>query len=469
MAEAAHLVDTRLPLGRQLTFGIQHVLIMYTGCVTVPLVFGAAAGLDRATIGLLISADLLIAGVITLVQSLGVAKLAGARLPIICGATFIGLDPMIMIAKEYGLPAVYGSMMIGGVVGVALAWPFARLVRFFPPLVTGTVLTVVGVSLIGVAGGLIIGTDPKAPTFAAPSHIALAAVVFLIAVGFLCLGRGMIAQLGVLIGLVVGILVAIPMGLIDTAGIAGTDWVGLPKPFHFGAPEFPIAGVIAMSVVLAVVFAESTASMLAISEITGKPISKGDLARGLVGDGLSGVLGGMFTAFIDTIFNQNVGAVAATRVHSRYVTATSGAILVVLGVLPRFGAIVAAVPAPVVGGVGLVLFATIAIVGVDTLRKADLGDRVNATIVATALGVGLLPVLAKDMFVHFPSSAQILLTSGITLGATTAFTLNLLFNHTKLGVLARGEATPKSAAQPIAEPADHREIVTAAPATAATA
>ncbi|WP_433661950.1 uracil-xanthine permease family protein [Nocardia sp. CA-128927] len=459
MAETAHLVDTRLPFGRQLTFGIQHVLIMYTGCITVPLVFGAAAGLDRATIGLLISADLLIAGVITLVQSLGIGKLAGARLPIICGATFIGLDPMILIAKEYGLPAVYGSMMIGGVVGVALALPFARLVRFFPPLVTGTVLTVVGVSLIGVAGGLIIGTDSKAADFAAPSHIGLAAVVFVIAVGFMCLGRGMVSQLGVLIGLVVGIVIAIPMGLIDTDGIAGTDWVGLPKPFHFGAPEFPITGVVAMSVVMAVVFAESTASMLAISEITGKPISKGDLARGLVGDGLSGVLGGVFTAFVDTIFNQNVGAVAATRVYSRYVTATSGAILVVLGVLPRFGAFVAAVPEPVVGGVGLVLFATIAIVGVDTLRKADLGDRVNATIVATAVGVGLLPVMAKDMFVHFPDAAQILLTSGITLGAITAFTLNMVFNHTRLGTFARGDSTPKLAEESTAaESTGHSDI-----------
>ncbi|WP_107654402.1 uracil-xanthine permease family protein [Nocardia suismassiliense] len=455
MAEGTHAVDTRLPFGRQLTFGVQHVLIMYTGCITVPLVFGAAAGLDRATIGLLISADLLIAGVITLVQSLGVGKLAGARLPIICGATFIGLDPMILIAKEYGLPAVYGSMMIGGVVGVALAVPFARLVRFFPPLVTGTVLTVVGVSLIGVAGGLIIGNDAKSPTFAAPSHIGLAAVVFLIAVGFLCLGRGMVAQLGVLIGLVVGIAIAIPMGLIDTDGIAGADWVGPPKPFHFGAPEFPITGVVAMSVVMAVVFAESTASMLAISEITGKPIGKGDLARGLVGDGLSGGLGGVFTSFVDTIFNQNVGAVAATRVFSRYVTATSGVILVVLGLMPRFGAIVAAIPEPVVGGVGLVLFATIAIVGIDTLRKADLADRVNATIVATALGVGLLPVMAKDMFVHFPSAAQILLTSGITLGAATSFTLNVLFNHTRLGVFARGKteaAAPQAGTEPSATP-----------------
>ncbi|WP_194826096.1 uracil-xanthine permease family protein [Nocardia sp. XZ_19_231] len=438
----AHPVDTRLPFARQLAFGIQHVLIMYTGCITVPLVFGAAAGLDRATIALLISADLLVAGIITLVQSLGVGKLAGARLPIVCGATFVGLNPMILIAKEYGLDAVYGSMLIGGVVGVALAWPFARVVRFFPPLVTGTVLTVVGVSLIGVAGGLIIGTDPKSSSFASPSNIGLAAVVVLIAVGFVCLGRGVWSQLGVLIALVAGIVIALPMGLVNTAGVGTADWIGIPQPFHFGSPQFPVTAVVAMSIVMAVVFAESTASMLAISEITGKPLSRGDLARGLVGDGLSGVLGGIFTAFVDTIFNQNVGAVSTTRVYSRYVTAVSGAILVVLGLVPRIGEVVAVIPKPVVGGVGLVLFATVAVVGVTTLLKADLTDRVNATVAATAIGIGLLPVFTKDMFDKFPTSAQILLDSGVTLGAATAFLLNLVFNHTRLGTLARATTTP---------------------------
>lgn len=438
----SHPVDTRLPFGRQLAFGIQHVLIMYTGCITVPLVFGAAVGLDQATIGLLISADLLVAGIITLIQSLGVGKLAGARLPIVCGATFVGLNPMILIAKEYGLEAVYGSMLIGGVVGVALAWPFARVVRFFPPLVTGTVLTVVGISLIGVAGGLIIGNDPTAEGFGAPSNIGLAAVVVLIAVVFVCLGRGVWSQLGVLIALGVGIAIAIPMGLVSTAGVGAADWIGIPTPFHFGAPQFPITAVVAMSIVMAVVFAESTASMLAISEITGKPVGKGDLARGLVGDGLSGVLGGVFTAFVDTIFNQNVGAVSATRVYSRYVTAVSGAILVVLGLVPRIGEVVAVIPKPVVGGVGLVLFATVAVVGINTLRQANLLDRVNATIAATAIGIGLLPVFTHGMFDKFPTSAQILLDSGVTLGALTAFVLNLIFNHTPLGTLARAAIIP---------------------------
>ncbi|MEC3915270.1 uracil-xanthine permease family protein [Nocardia sp. CDC160] len=443
-----HPVDTRLPWHRLLVFGIQHVLIMYTGCVTVPLVFGAAAGLDKTTVALLISADLLVAGIITMVQSLGLGRFAGARLPIITGATFVAMSPMILITKDYGIQAMYGSLLLGGVLGIALAWPFAALVRFFPPLVSGTVLTVVGISLIGVAGGLVVGSDPKAASFAAPSRIALAAAVLVVALVCTVLGRGIWSQLGVLIALIVGILIAIPMGLVSLDGVSKAAWLGAPHPFHFGAPHFPVTAVVAMTIAMAVIFAESTASMLAIGEITGKPLTRADLARGLVGDGLSAVLAGVLNSFVDTIFNQNVGALANTRVYSRYVTAVSGAILVVLGLIPRFGALVAAVPQPVIGGVGLVLFATIAVIGVDTLRKADLSDRVNLAMIAVSIGVGLLPVLTKGMFEKFPSQAQILLNSGISLAAVTAFTLNLIFNHTRLGDIARGTSTPAPTATP---------------------
>lgn len=353
---------------------------------------------------------------------------------------------MILIAKEYGLQAVYGSMLVGGIVGLALAWPFASIIRFFPPLVTGALLTVVGLSLVGVSGGLIVGSYPSSPSYASPTNIALAVLVIAVAVGFLCLGRGIWSQLGVLLALVIGTVVAVPLGLIDLGGVAGSSWVCLPAPFHFGAPEFPITAVVAMSIVMAVAFAESTASMLAVSEITGKQVTKGDIARGLAGDGVSAVLGGIFNAFIDTMFNQNVGAVATTRVYSRYVTATSGVILIALGALPKMSSIVAALPKPVVGGVGLILFATVALVGINTLRSVDLSDRINSTIAAVAVGMGLLPEFAEGLFENFPSAAQILLGSGITLAAITAFSLNLLFNHTRLGTLARAASGPGTSA-----------------------
>ncbi|MGC4934742.1 uracil-xanthine permease family protein [Gordonia sp. DT30] len=427
-----HQVDVRPPWGRLAALSIQHVLIMYTGCVTVPLVFGAALKLSQSDIAFLISADLLVAGIITAIQGFGLGKIAGVRLPIICGATFTGLTPMILIAHKYGIQAVYGSMLIGGVVGLALAIPFARIIRFFPALVTGAVLTVVGLSLIGVAGGLIVGSDSSSPDYAAPRNLLIAAIVVVIAVALLCLGRGIWAQLAILFSLIAGTAIAAAMGMFHLSGVGQAGWVGMPTPFHFGAPQFPIAAIVSMSIVMAVVFAESTASMLAVSEITGKPLSTGDLTRGLIGDGLSGILAGIFGGFIDTVFGQNVGAVETSRVHSRFVTAGSGLILIVLALIPKMGSLVAALPGPVVGAVGLVLFGTVAMVGIRTLAAVDLAKPVNLTIAATAVAVGLLPEFVPDLFTKLPDSMQIIFGSGITLTAIVAFVLNIVFYHTPL-------------------------------------
>jgi len=427
--ETRHQVDVPLPLARLLVLGAQHVLVMYTGCVTVPLVFGAAAGLDRATIGLLINADLLVAGVVTLIQALGVGRLLGVRLPVVAGATFTAVTPMILIAGEYGLQAVYGSMIAAGVFGLLVAVPFAKVVRFFPPLVTGVVITVVGLSLIGVAAGLIAGNDQTAPDYAAPSHLALAAAVVVVVVLVTRLARGFLAQLGVLVGLVLGTVAAIPLGLTDFSSVGGAPWLGISAPFHFGAPHFPIAAVISMCVVMLVTFAESTADMLAVSELTGKPITSADLARGMAADGLSGVLGGIMNAFLDTVFAQNVGLVGMTKVRSRYVAAAAGGILVVLGVVPKLGEVVASLPGPVVGACGLVMFATVAAVGVTTLRAVEYEGTDNLMIVAVALGVGLLPVVAPRIYQNFPAWAQIVAGSAITSATLVAFVLNLLFNH----------------------------------------
>ncbi|MYR06610.1 purine permease [Gordonia sp. SID5947] len=427
-----HTVDARPPWGRLVAFSIQHVLIMYTGCITVPLVFGAAVGLDSSDIAFLISADLLVAGIVTALQGFGLGRIVGVRLPIVCGATFTGLTPMILIAEKYGLQAVYGSMLIGGVVGLALAIPFSRVIRFFPALVTGSVLTVIGLSLIGVAGGLIVGSDAAAPDYASPRNLAVAAVVVVVALALLCLGRGLWSQLAVLIALFAGTALAAGLGMFDLGALGSHAWVGFPVPFHFGAPHFPIAAVVSMSIVMTVVFAESTASMLAISEITGKKLSTRDLARGLAGDGISGVLGGIFAGFIDTVFGQNVGAVATSRMHSRFVTAGSGLILIVLALIPKMGAAVAALPGPVVGGVGLVLFGTVAMIGIRTLAQIDLNDHVNVAIAATSIGIGLLPEYVPDMLERLPDAMQIIFGSGITLTAIVAFTLNLVFRHSPL-------------------------------------
>ncbi|MDN6478240.1 uracil-xanthine permease family protein [Corynebacterium variabile] len=420
-------VDRNLGWRQNLVFGIQHVLMMYVGCVSVPLTIGAALGLDQATVAMLVNADLLVAGVITLIQSLGAGRFAGARMPVVGGAAFAQVATMISISNTYGLPAIWGCMLAGGVIGLALAWPFSKLLKYFPPLVTGAVLLVLGISLIGVPGGLILG-DEGTDSYARPRYIGIAAIVVVIAFGLSALARGMVAKASLLIAAVAGVLLCWPAGLLDFSGVGDEPLFAMVTPFHFGSPEFPVVGVISMTVVMMFLFSETIASVGALSEITGKKLS---------GDALSGVLGGIFNGFYDTVFTQNVGAIKTTRVHSRYVTATSGLILLLMGFMPVTGAVIAALPDPVVGGVSIMLFTSIASVGVSTLRKADLGDTINSLILSAAVAVGLLSEFSGDIWSKFPDWAQTLLSDGVVLAALAAFFLNLLFNHTRIAEKAR--------------------------------
>lgn len=445
-------VDTNFGWRHNLAFGIQHILIMYVGCVSVPLALGAALGLDQETVAMLVNADLLVAGVITLIQSLGVGKIAGGRMPIIGGAAFVQVASMISIGQNYGLPAIWGCMLAGGVIGLVLAWPFSRLLKYFPPLVTGAVLLVLGVSLISVSAGLFVGQPlvggEDNPDYARPLYIGIAAMVVIVAVTLTCLARGVIAKASMIIATVVGVLVCWPAGLLDFSGVDDEPLFALVKPFHFGTPEFPVVGVLSMSVVMMFLFAETIASVSALSEITGKKMTQGDVARSLVGDAASGILGGMFNGFFDTVFNQNVGAVRTTRVHSRFVTATAGAMLLVMGLMPVTGAVIAALPDPVIGGISLILFTSIAAVGVNTLRKVDLTDTINSTIIALAVALGLLSKFSTGIWSNFPDWAQTLLSDGVVLAALAAFFLNLLFNHTGIAEKARAA---RNEARPTAE------------------
>ncbi|WP_190086337.1 nucleobase:cation symporter-2 family protein [Streptomyces longisporoflavus] len=416
--------------GQLVVLGLQHVIVMYTGCVTVPLVFGAAAGLDAATVAVLINADLLVAGIVTIIQGAGVGRILGVRMPVMAGAAFTAVTPMILIAGEYGLQAVYGSMLAAGLFGLLVAYPFAKAVRFFPPLVSGVVITVVGLALIGVGVNLVVGSDPEAADHAAPSRLALAAFVVIVILLVARFGRGFLAQTGVLLGVLAGTAVAVPFGLVDVSTARTADWIGVSAPFHFGAPQFPAVAVLSMCVVMLVLFAESTADLLAVAELTGRKLTTADMARGLAADGLSGVLGGVMNAFLDTVFAQNVGLVTMTKVRSRHVATVAGGMLLVLGLIPKLGALVAGLPQPVVGAAGLVMFATVATVGIGTLRTVDFDGTHNLLIVAVSIGAGMAPEVAPDLYSKLPEGVGIVLGSPVTSATLVAFGLNLAFNGT---------------------------------------
>ncbi|GLZ52504.1 nucleobase:cation symporter-2 family protein [Actinomycetospora sp. NBRC 106378] len=457
-----HPVDELLPLPRLIVLGLQHLFIMYAGAIAVPLIVGPAVGLDESDIAILVSADLLVCGVASIIQSAGIGRILGVRLPVVAGATFTVLNPMIIIANSYGgrdgLPYVYGAMIIAGIFGLIIAKPFSMVIRYFPPLVTGTVIAMIGLSLIGANIGLIAGDKtstftPEIPELNAAgqpfldadgavamttnpdagqvSHIVLAAVVVLMIVVFARFLRGFLGQTSVLIAIVLGTIIAIPMGLVDFSSVGSSGWFGIAPPFHFGPPKFAAAAIISMCIVMLVTYVESTADMLAVGELTGRDLRPNDLARGLAVDGLSAFLAGFMNSFPDTAYAENVGLVSMTNVRSRWVVTVCGVGLVILGLVPKVGAIVAALPGPVVGGAATVMFAMVTAVGIQTLHKVTFGgpNNHNLLIIAVSFSIGLIPTIQPKFYQHFSSDFQVIFGSSITSTVIVVFVLNLVFNH----------------------------------------
>jgi xanthine permease len=418
-----HPVDERPPAGPLLLYGLQHVLCMYAGAVAVPLILAQALALPREALVALINADLFCCGLATLLQTLGVGPF-GIRLPVVQGVTFAAVTPMILIGQRAGLPAIYGAVIVSGLLTVLVAGGFSRLLRFFPPAVTGTTITIIGLSLLPVAARWAGGGSGPGP--AGTTALGLAAAVLLVILLLHRLLSGLWRNLAVLLGLVGGTALAAVLGLARFDEVTRAPWLGFSAPLLFGRPTFEITAVISMCLVMAVVMVETTGDFLALGEIVGRPARDADVARGLRADGLATVLGGIFNSFPYTAYAQNVGLVQLTGVRSRFVVAAAGGILILLGLFPRLAAVVASVPAPVLAGAGLVMFGTVAASGIRILGRVDFAVPGQVMVVAVSLGMGLLPVVAPALYDPLPGPVQVLLRSGITVGSLTAVVLQLL-------------------------------------------
>ncbi|RVX39422.1 xanthine permease [Nonomuraea polychroma] len=432
MANEVHPVDARLPAAQLGTLGLQHVLAMYAGAVAVPLIVGGALKLPPDQLAYLINADLLISGIATLIQCVGVWRF-GVRLPIMQGCTFAAVTPMVLIGTtQGGLPAIYGAVIVSGLLVVAVAPYFARIVRFFPPLVTGTIITIIGMSLLPVAANWAAG-GVGSPTYGQPRNIAMAAAVLLLILAVYRLSKGFLGRVAVLVGIVAGTVVAIPLGFTDFSHVGSAGLFGISTPFAFGLPTFHVTAIISMCVVMLVSMTETTGDFVAVAEMTGSELTPRRLADGLRADGFSTALGGVFNTFPYTAFAQNVGLVGLTGVRSRWVVAAAGGILVVLGLIPVLGAVVAAIPQPVLGGAGIAMFGTVAASGIRTLTKVSFEGNHNLVIVAVSIGVAAIPVGAPEFYAGFPDWAQTVLNSGISTGSLLVIVLNLVFNHLRAG------------------------------------
>ncbi|WP_446666403.1 nucleobase:cation symporter-2 family protein [Flexivirga sp. B27] len=440
-----HPVDEKLPVGKLAVYGFQHVLAFFAGgAIVIPILVASALGLTNAQLVHLISAALLTCGIASIVQSVGFWKV-GVRLPLLQGVAFAAVAPMIAIGSAAGggtegLRTVYGAIIICGIITFLVAHLFGKIVRFFPPVVTGSVLTIIGLALLPVAattaaGGEGPGLDPGSTKNLAYALGTLAFIVLIQKVS-----KKFLSTIGVLLALVIGTGVAWVLGDTNFSEVGKASVVGVAGPFQFGAPHFSVGPVITMMFVIVITAIETTGAVFAVSEIVDRRVKEDDISRAMRADGLSVAVGGVLNSFPYTCFSENVGLVRLTRVKSRWVIAAAGVIMMLLGVFPKFAAVITAIPAPVLGGASLAMFAMVTVVGIEILGKVDFNDHRNSMIVAASIGIGVYVTTQPDVKDAVPEWAGNILGSGITAGAVTAIGLNLIFHH-----LGRGKKQVDSA------------------------
>lgn len=482
-----HPVDERLPMGKLAALGFQHVMVMYAGAVAVPLIVGRALKLPPEQVAMLISADLFCCGIVTLIQSLGATQWFGIRLPVMMGVTFASVAPMVAMASKTpgaeGAQLIFGAIIGAGLIAMLIAPLVSRMLRFFPPVVTGTIIAVIGISLMRIGVNWIFGNPfgPTAPSIVSPEHARwlnevgsmanatiipaagasapLAPVVPAVPKGLAIIGsvpnpkyaapmgvwvsavvlvsilliakytKGFMSNISVLLGILIGGVMAYAMDMMSFDKVGKAAWFDVVVPFQFGFPKFDPILILTMTLVMIVVMIESTGMFLALGDMTGRKVGQQDLARGLRTDGLGTLIGGVFNTFPYTSFSQNVGLVGVTGVRSRFVCVAGGIIMIGLGLIPKMAALVESLPTVVLGGAGLVMFGMVAATGIRILGAVDFKqNKNNAFIVAVSIGIGMIPLIAPNFKQWMPHELHPLIESGIMLSSMTAVLLNLFFN-----------------------------------------
>ena len=406
--------------------GLQHLLAMYSGSILVPIIIATSLGYSTEQLTYLISTDIFMCGVATFLQ-LQLNKHFGIGLPIVLGVAFQSVAPLIMIGQSHGSGAMFGALIASGIYVVLVSGVFAKIADLFPSIVTGSVITTIGLTLIPVAIGNM-GNNVPEPT---GQSLLLAAITVVIILLINIFTKGFIKSISILIGLVVGTAIAASMGLVDFSPVAAAPLVHVPTPLYFGMPTFEISSIVMMCIIATVSMVESTGVYLALSDITNDPINSTRLRNGYRAEGLAVLLGGIFNTFPYTGFSQNVGLVKLSGIKTRLPIYYAAGFLILLGLLPKFGALAQIIPSPVLGGAMLVMFGFVSIQGMQILARVDFANNEHNFLIAAvsiAAGVGLNN---SNLFVSMPTAFQMFFSNGIVVASLLAIVLNAVLNHKK--------------------------------------
>lgn len=422
-----YTIDDKPPLLLSILLGFQHILAAFGGIVAVPLVVGGALGLSVADVSFLVNAAIFVAGIATIIQAKGIGSV-GARLPVIMGTDFTFVAPTIAVGTAFGMPGVIGGTILGSFIEMILSRFIKPLMKFFPPVVTGTVVTLIGTTLVPVSMDWIAG-GVGSPSYGSLQNIGLAMIVMTIIIVLNSYGKGMISAASVLVGMVIGYIIAIATGMVEFSAVGQAGWVAIPELFRWGVTFNP-AVVVPFIAAYLVTTIETVGCLKAVGEASGKELSDDDVGSGVLADGVGSFIAGFFGAGANTSFSQNVGLIPMTKVASRFVVIIAGIILMILGIFPKLGAVIALMPEPVLGGAGIVMFGMVASSGIKTLSRVRMNNR-NLLIIAVSLGLGLGVTFRPELVENLPSTLRMIFSSGISTGTIAALVLNMALKKEK--------------------------------------
>ncbi len=427
MQKLLYPVDAKPPFGLTLLLAAQHLLAALGGIIAVPLVLGNVLKLSTADTIVLVNAALLVSGIVTIVQCRGIGPI-GLRLPSVMGTSFTFVAAALAIGfSEHGVAGILGASLVGSLVMIigSFFMPYVR--KLFPPVVTGTVVMMIGLSLVPVAVDWFAGGQKGDPHYAEPANLAMATFVLVLVVVLVQWGKGIFSAAAIVIGIMVGYVVALALGWIQFDNLKNAELFAVPQPLHFGL-AFPISGIIGMSIAYLVTIVESSGNFLALGNATQTEITGKHLRGGVLCDGLGSALAALMSTTPFSSFSQNIGVISLTGVASRYVVTVMGVMLVLAGVFPVFGALIVSIPMPVLGGAGLMMFAMIIAAGIQMLDKVERSKR-NGLIIAISIGCGLAVTTRPELLDKLPSFVKEIFGSGITVGSVLALLLNLVLPH----------------------------------------
>ncbi|WP_439287997.1 nucleobase:cation symporter-2 family protein [Lonepinella sp. BR2904] len=424
-----YTVEDKPPFGLSLLLAAQHLLAALGGIIAVPLVIGNVLKLPTPDTIILVNAALLVSGIVTIIQCRGLGPI-GIRLPSVMGTSFTFVSAALAVGfSEYGVAGILGSSLVGALVMIAGSFFMPNIRKLFPPVVTGTVVMMIGLSLISVAVDWFAGGQRSDANYAAPENLMMATFVLVIVVALVQWGTGIFSAAAIVIGMMTGYILCLALSWIDFTGVKEAQAFALPQPLHFGL-SFPITGIIGMAIAYLVTIVESSGNFLALGNATQTEITGKHLRGGILCDGLGSALAAIMSTTPFSSFSQNIGVITLTGVASRYVVALTGGLLVLAGLFPVFGALIVSIPLPVLGGAGLMMFAMIIAAGIQMLDNIERSKR-NGLIIAISIGCGLAVTTRPELLDKLPTFFKEIFGSGITVGSLLALILNLILPEDK--------------------------------------